>query len=76
MILEEVGFPGLQKHLEEHDRLLARGIELSQQFEASTLSVGDLFQFLASEVVMIHILGADREYFQYITCPESSPLQQ
>ncbi len=66
MILEKAGFPGLQKHAEEHSGLLARGIELSEQFEASTLSVGDVFQFFACDVVMIHMLGADREYFSYI----------
>jgi diguanylate cyclase (GGDEF)-like protein/hemerythrin-like metal-binding protein len=66
MILEKAGFPGLQKHLEDHAKLLARGVELSGRFEASTLSVGDVFQFLAYDVVMIHMLEADREYFPYI----------
>ena len=66
MILEKIAFPGLKKHLEEHDRLVARGVELSEQFEASTLSVGALFQFLAYDVVMTHMLGADQEYFPYI----------
>jgi diguanylate cyclase (GGDEF)-like protein/hemerythrin-like metal-binding protein len=66
MILEKIGFPGLPKHREEHSILLARGIELSQQFHDETLSVGEVFQFLACDVVMIHLLGADREYFPYI----------
>ena len=65
MILEKIAFPGLKKHLEEHDRLVARGVELSEQFEASALSVGALFQFLAYDVVKIHMLGADQEYFPY-----------
>lgn len=66
MILEKTAFPGLKSHLEEHDRLLTRGVELAEQFETSTLSVGDIFQFLAYDVAMIHMLGADREYFPYI----------
>lgn len=66
-ILEQTAFPGLQQHLDDHDRLLARGGELIEQFEAGTLSVGVLFQFLAYDVIMIHMLGADREYFPFVS---------
>lgn len=65
-ILASVRFPGLSGHLAKHAELLANGSELSEQFKASTLKVGDVFQFLASEVIMRHILEADREYFPYI----------
>ena len=66
VILESVGFPGIDQHKTEHAKLLAKGLDLSQQFEASTLSIGDVFQFLVYEVVMIHMLGADREYLPFI----------
>lgn len=66
-ILEQTTFPGLQQHCTDHDRLLARGGELAEQFEAGTLSIGVLFQFLAYDVIMIHMLGADREYFPFVT---------
>ena len=65
IILERIMFPGLHEHVSEHTKLLARGVELSKYFEAGTLSVGDVFQFLAYDVVMIHMLGADREYFPF-----------
>ena len=65
-ILESVGFPGAKRHLEEHNKLLAKGVALSQQFNAATLSVGDVFQFLVYDVVMIHMFGADREYFSFL----------
>jgi len=29
--------------------------------------VGDVFQFLVSDVVMLHMLGADQEYFPFIS---------
>ena len=64
--LVSVQFPGLSEHLAKHAELLANGIELSEQFKASTLKVADVFQFLASEVIMRHILEADHEYFPYI----------
>ncbi len=65
-ILATVDFPGMSQHIEEHAKLLARGIELSEEFKSSTLTVGDVFQFLASEVIMLHMLEADREYFPFI----------
>jgi len=66
LILETAGFPGLNHHVAEHAKLLAKGEELSLQFSAAALPVGDLFQFLAYDVVMLHILGADREYYPFI----------
>jgi diguanylate cyclase (GGDEF)-like protein/PAS domain S-box-containing protein/hemerythrin-like metal-binding protein len=67
IILNSVSYPGIIQHAEEHAKLLAKGLELLQQFKASTLTVGDVFQFLAYEVVMLHMLGADREFFPYIS---------
>jgi diguanylate cyclase (GGDEF)-like protein/hemerythrin-like metal-binding protein/PAS domain S-box-containing protein len=65
-ILKAVGFPGISQHLAEHAKLLAKGSELAQEFKASTLTVGDVFQFLASEAIMLHMLEADREFFPFI----------
>lgn len=65
-ILEAIGFPGMDRHVAEHAKLLAKGIELSQEFKTGTLGVGGVFQFLANEVVMLHMLGADHEYFPFI----------
>ncbi|MCX5870945.1 MAG: diguanylate cyclase [Deltaproteobacteria bacterium] len=65
-ILEAIGFPGISQHVAEHAKLLAKGHKLAQEFKASTLTVGDFFQFLASEVIMLHILKTDRDYFPFI----------
>lgn len=66
LILESTSFPGRNQHRAEHDKLLTKGFELSQQFNASALTVGDVFQFLVYDVVTVHILGADREFFPFI----------
>lgn len=66
IILESAGFPGLCQHAAEHARLLAKGVELSQSFTTSTLTVGEVFQFLVYDVVMLHMLGADRQFFSFI----------
>lgn len=65
-ILEAVGFPCLSQHAVEHAKLLSKGLELSKQFKAGTFKVGDVFQFLTTEVIMLHMLEADREYFPFI----------
>ncbi|MDD2310291.1 MAG: diguanylate cyclase [Desulfuromonadaceae bacterium] len=65
-LLESIRFLDIRQHTAEHDKLVAKGLELSQQFKESTLSVGDVFQFLVHDVVMVHMLGADREYYHLI----------
>ena len=45
---------------------------LVKHFDADTLSVGELFQFLARDVVANHMLGADRQFFAYLQ-PKMSP---
>jgi diguanylate cyclase (GGDEF)-like protein/hemerythrin-like metal-binding protein len=62
-ILAEKGFPGLADHAGKHAELVAKALELEQAFQAGTLSIGDLFQFLAHDVVALHMLKADREFF-------------
>jgi len=73
--MSRLEFPGLTAHAEEHGRLMARALELVAEFEAGRLSVGNLFQFLAYDVVTRHMLGADREYFPYTqtASPELAP---
>lgn len=66
LLLEGLGYPDLALHTEEHAKLIAKGLKLSQQFKESALSVGDIFQFLVHDVVMVHLLGADREYFPLV----------
>ncbi len=66
LLLETIGFPDRNHHVAEHAKLLARGLALAEKFKASTLTVSDLFQFLASEVIMLHMLEADRKFFPFI----------
>jgi diguanylate cyclase (GGDEF)-like protein/hemerythrin-like metal-binding protein/PAS domain S-box-containing protein len=66
LLLEAIGFPDRKHHIAEHAKLLARGLELTEEFKASTLTVSDLFQFLAAEVIMLHMLKTDRKFFPFI----------
>ena len=65
-ILKEVGFPGAIQHSVIHNQLVERAVTLVGRFHAETLGIGELFQFLAHNVVAKHMLGADREFFPYL----------
>ena len=70
-ILEEIEFPGLSRLKAEHAELLTKCFELSHEFEMSILSVGEVFQFLVCDFVMLHMLKEDRAFFPYIVCCET-----
>jgi diguanylate cyclase (GGDEF)-like protein/hemerythrin-like metal-binding protein len=63
-ILEAAGFPGRKQHAAEHAELLARGRELSRNY--SETHSWDIFRFLIRDVVLVHMLGADREFAAYL----------
>jgi len=65
-IITAAGFPGAAEHAAIHRQLVDRAVILVGSFHAGTLSIGELFQFLAYDVVAKHMLGADREFFPYL----------
>ena len=65
-VLETFGFTGIAQHSLEHAELLARGDELLQHNIDGTLIINDLVHFVVYELIMLHILGSDREYFTFI----------
>lgn len=62
----ETSFPGAARHADEHARLLAKAMRLKQYVVKGTMSPLDLFQFMAHEVISEHLLGADREFSDFI----------
>lgn len=64
--LDTIDFPGLTSHAAEHALLLEKGRQLVKMFEEDQLAIGDLFSFLTYEVVMQHMLDADRAFFPYV----------
>jgi hemerythrin-like metal-binding protein len=65
-ILRAIGFPALRTHAADHAALLKKTNELAASFASGTLPVGNLFQFLAYDLVALHMLGADREYLSHL----------
>jgi diguanylate cyclase (GGDEF)-like protein/hemerythrin-like metal-binding protein/PAS domain S-box-containing protein len=70
-ILAEAGFPGCARHAELHADLAAQAGELAKAFDQGALPLGALVQFLAQDVVAMHMLKADRDFFPYTGAPET-----
>ena len=62
-ILRALGFARLDAHSAEHASLLGRCRDLLAEMREGRLAVGEMFHFLAYELVTRHLMGADREYF-------------
>jgi diguanylate cyclase (GGDEF)-like protein/hemerythrin-like metal-binding protein len=65
-IFTAAGFPGAAEHAAIHRQLVDKAAILVDRFHAGTLTIGELFQYLAHDVVAKHMLGADREFFPYL----------
>lgn len=65
-ILAAVGYPRVTEHAAMHHELVKGTVALVERFHAGTLGIGELFNFLAHDVIAKHLLGADREFFSYL----------
>ena len=62
-ILAEAGFADFESHAVLHRQLTDRAAELANLFQQEKLGLGELFQFLANDVVARHMLVEDRKFF-------------
>ncbi|MFB0935254.1 MAG: diguanylate cyclase [Propionivibrio sp.] len=65
-ILNATGFPDAAEHAAIHRRLIADATSLAEHFHSGRLTSGELFQFMAHELIARHLLGADRDFFPYL----------
>ena len=65
-ILEATGFTGAAEHAETHGRLIAHAKSLVEHLRSGHLTPGELFEFMADELIARHLLGADREFFPFL----------
>ena len=70
-IITAAGFAGVAAHAVIHGELVERALTLAARFQDGTVGVGELFQFLAHDVVARHMLKEDREFF---ACLQASPV--
>lgn len=62
-IISAAGFAGASAHAASHAELLGKATQLVHQYNGGGLSVGELFQFLAQDLIAKHVLTADRAFF-------------
>lgn len=65
-ILASAGFPAAADHAATHHQLVASAKALADHFHDGILTPGEIFQFLAHELIARHLLGADRLYFPHL----------
>ena len=68
-ILQAVGYPHVSEHARLHAQLLTQAINLAEKYDHGQLSIGELFSYLAYDVVAQHMLAEDRKFFPYLADP-------
>ena len=66
-IFAAIGYPGAAKHAAIHRKLIDQAAALIARFRCGESDVGEMFQFLAEDVIAKHMLGADRDYVPYLS---------
>ncbi len=65
-VLMAAGYSQTTAHANRHAELLARATELADSFANGRVSSGELFGFLADDLVVKHILAEDQAYFKHL----------
>jgi len=68
-ILESKHYAQLEPHKRAHAGLLSRAARLQQKAAAGDVTLGELVEFLAHDVVARHLLTAVREFFPLFSVP-------
>jgi hypothetical protein len=66
---EPSGDPDAARHVDIHRHLAEKAMRLLAGFKARTSDAGQLFQFLAHDVIAGHMLGEDRAFFPLFADP-------
>lgn len=66
LLIAAAGYPDVAGHIAIHAELIERTVQLVDRFYAGDATLGEVFRFLAHEVVVRHMLGDDRAFFPYL----------
>ncbi|NEX19780.1 diguanylate cyclase [Thiorhodococcus mannitoliphagus] len=69
-IITAAGYPGAANHAAIHRALIDQARSLANRFRVGSLDTGELFHFLAHDVIALHLLRADRTFFPYLVAPQ------
>lgn len=70
-LLAEIGYDDREAHAAEHAALVGSAERLAEAIRTGQAPVGELFQYLAYEMIMRHMLGTDRHYFALLRSHEA-----
>ncbi len=62
-ILAAAAYAGTAEHALRHRELVAQANALVQDFHAGAIGLGELFEFLAHDLIARHMLNEDRQFF-------------
>jgi len=65
-IIAAAGYPDAAKHATIHRTLADDAGALIERFRCGKADAGEMFQFLAHDMVAMHLLNADRGFFPYL----------
>ncbi len=65
-VLTSVGYPRTAQHAAMHRQLTEKAAHLAAEFGAGRIEIGPVFEFLAHDMIVRHMLGADREFFPFL----------
>lgn len=60
------GYPRAEEHIAMHRDLVSQSLKMAAAFRAGTQGVGDVFKFLAHDVITRHLLSEDRKFFDHL----------
>ncbi len=72
-ILAQHHYAELELHAQAHKRLVERALQLRDSAATGGVTIGELVDFLADEVVARHMLKSDREFYPLFSRPLASP---
>lgn len=62
-MLKTIGYSDAPEHSQEHVRLLEKAEACMRDYYAKKLDARGLLEFIAQDVVKMHMLGMNRTYF-------------
>ena len=65
-IFRTAQYPAAKEHAQCHSDLVSQATALSEKYGRDELTLGELFSFLAHDIVARHIFTEDRKYIPYI----------
>nr|WP_295969958.1 diguanylate cyclase [uncultured Bacillus sp.] len=66
LILASIKYPGYKKHMRIHKSLVERAMQLKEAYLNGEFKASAFFSFIVDDIIIGHMLHADREYFPYI----------